>query len=493
MNLNSRRVGGALVVLLVALLVNLTVVQFFQGPSLSTDEANRRQLLAEYSRQRGPIVVGGNSVAQSVPTDDTLKFLRQYPGADVYAPVTGYYSLYYGTSGIEQAENSVLSGNDDRLFGTRLNDILTGRDPKGGRVDLTLNPQAQQAAYDGLKNAGAAGAVVAIDPSTGAILAAVSTPSYDPSQLSSHDANAIEAYYEQLSADPSRPMLNRALNQTYPPGSTFKVVVSAAALAAGKTPDSQIPSPDVYTLPDSTTTLSNFEGESCGNSTITLQQALTVSCNTAFAIQGVDLGTDAVKAEANKFGFDTDQQLEVPLPVTGSTVGPVVDDAALAQSSIGQRDVRMTPLQGALIAATVANRGVQMTPYLVARELAPDLSVISETKPSERATVMAADQADELGRMMTSVVANGTGKKAQISGVTVAGKTGTADTGFTSDSGDIPDAWFIGYAPAASAKIAVAVIVEGAGSTTNETTGGDKSAPIAKAVMEAYLASGGGS
>lgn len=492
MNLNSRRVGGALVVLLVALLVNLTVVQFFQGPSLSSDQANRRQLLAEYSRQRGPISVGGNPIAQSVATNDSLKFLRQYPGGAEFAPLTGFYSFYYGTSGIEQAENGVLSGNDDRLFGTRLNDILTGRDPKGGRVDLTINAAAQKAAYDGLVGAKAQGAVVAVDPSTGAILAAVSTPSFDPSKLSSHDPNAIEAYYQQLSKDPSQPLLNRAFNQTYPPGSTFKIVVSAAALAAGLTPDTKIPSPNTYTAPGTSTPLSNFEGESCGNSTITLQQALTVSCNTAFAAEAVKLGRSAIADKATQFGFDTGSQ-DVPLSVTGSTIGPVVDAAALAQSAIGQRDVRMTPLQGALLAATVANRGVQMQPYLVARELAPDLSVIKETKPSERATVMTPSQADDLGRMMVSVVASGTGQRAQIDNVTVAGKTGTADTGYTSDQGNTPDAWFVGYAPAASAKIAVAVIVEGAGSATNETTGGDRSAPIAKAVMEAYLASQGGS
>ncbi|MHA3702279.1 peptidoglycan D,D-transpeptidase FtsI family protein [Jatrophihabitans sp. YIM 134969] len=490
MNLNSRRVGGALVVLLVALLVNLTIVQFFQGPSLASNDANRRQLLAEYSRQRGPIVVDGNPVAQSVATTDALKFQREYPGGAQYAPITGYYSLFYGTSGIESAENSVLSGNDDRLFGTRLNDILTGRDPKGGRVDLTIDPQAQLAAFHGLADQGLRGAVVAMDPTTGAILAAVSTPSYDPSQLSSHDPDAIEAYYDKLAADPAQPLLNRAFNQIYPPGSTFKVVVSAAALAAGATPDTKIDSPTTYQLPDSTSTLSNFEGESCGNSTITLQQALTISCNTAFAIEAVKLGKDKVAEKASLFGFDTGRQ-EVPLPVNGSTIGPVVDGAALAQTAIGQRDVRMTPLQGAMIAAAVANRGVLMQPYLVDRELAPDLSVISKTDPKERATVMTPDQADDLGRMMVSVVANGTGTRAAIDGTTVAGKTGTADTGFTSDDGGKPDAWFIGYTASGPTKIAVAVIVEGAGSSTDETTGGDRSAPIAKSVIEAYLKSAG--
>lgn len=492
MNANARKVAGALAVLLVALLANLTAVQFFQGPSLSSDSNNRRQLLAEYSRQRGPIVVDGNSVAQSVATNDSLKFLRQYPGGPAYAPLTGFYSFYYGTSGIERAENGVLSGNDDRLLGTRINDILTGRDPKGGRVDLTINPAAQKAAYDALASENLRGSVVAMDPSTGAILAAVSTPSYDPSKLSSHDPDAIEKYYQQLSQDPSQPLLNRAFNQTYPPGSTFKVVVSAAALESGLTPDSQVDSPNLYTLPDSTTTLENFEGESCGNSTISLQQALTISCNTAFAIEAVKLGRDKLAEKAKQFGFD-DGNFDVPLPVTGSTIGAVADDAALAQSGIGQRDVRMTPLQGAMIAAAVANRGVLMQPYLVERELAPDLSVIDQSDPQQRATVMTPDQADQLGRMMTSVVANGTGTRAQIQGVTVAGKTGTADTGFTSDSGQTPDAWFIGYAPAASSRIAVAVIVEGAGSTNNETTGGDRSAPIARSVIEAYLASKGGS
>jgi len=488
MNRPIRRVAVVLGILMIALVVNLNWIQVAKSHAYRTDPANRRVLLDEFSRQRGTIIVDGKPVALSVKSADRLKFQRTYPGGATYAPLTGFYSLLYGQSQLEATEDSVLSGSDDRLLGNRITDLLTGRDPRGGNVELTINAAAQAAAYKSM--AKQKGAVVAIDPTTGAILAAVSTPSYNPAVLASHNPNQVERAWHQLTNDPTQPMLNRALNQLYPPGSVFKVVVSAAALKGGYKPVTQIPAPDVYHLPGtSTATITNFDNERCGNGkTDSLIHALTISCNTAFAELGVKLGDSAIRDQAAAFGID-DQTRTCPLTVAPSSLGPMIDDAALAQSSIGQRDVRITPLQGAMISAAVANDGVLMTPYLVKQEFAPNLSTLSTADAKQLSSVLSPELDNQLKLMMENVVANGTGTTAQIPGVTVAGKTGTADTGRTGPDGnpEPPDAWFTGFAPVQQAKIAVAVLIENGGVAGNETTGGKAAAPIAAAVMKAYL------
>jgi peptidoglycan glycosyltransferase len=425
-------------------------------------------------------------VAESVPTDDKLKYLRRYPDKSMYAPVTGFYSLIYGATGIEQAENGFLSGSDNRLFTRRLSALLTGRDPRGGNVVLTLNRAAQQAAVRGLGEH--AGAVVAMDPSTGAILAMASTPSYDPNPISSHDPSTIRAAYNKLANDPRDPLLNRAINARYPPGSTFKVIVAAAALANGRTPDSVLDCPSAYTLPATRTQLHNFGNESCSAPKVSMQTALTKSYNTAFAKLGVDVGQSAVRAAAAGFGIGTGQPLQTPLRVSPSSLGDIPDAAALAQSSIGQRDVALTPLQAAMIASAVSNNGVLMTPYLVDRVEAPDLTVLDTTQPQQLSTAVTPQVAGQLTQMMRSVVQNGTGRSAQIPGVDVAGKTGTAENA----PGQAPHAWFIGFAHSGAKQIAVSVIIEHGGNSGNETTGGKAAAPIAKDVMRAYLGLGSG-
>jgi peptidoglycan glycosyltransferase len=385
---------------------------------------------------------------------------------------------------MEAAGDDVLSGDDDRLFVNRVADLFKGRDPRGGNIVLTLDTKAQQAAYDAM--GGRRGAVVALDPATGAILTAVSTPSYDPNLLSSHDPDAIQAAYERYQSDTvDAPMLNRAFNQTYPPGSVFKVVVAAAALADGTTPDTRIAAPDSIILPNTSQSLSNFEGERCGDGeTDTLEHALTISCNTSFALLGMDLGTSTIRAQAAKFGI-TDQPFQMPLYVARSTIGPVIDQASLGQTSIGQRDVQITPLQGAMLAATVANDGTLMRPYLVAQEQAPNLSTLpgGEAKPKEQSEALEPELAQQLKAMMINVVENGTGSAAQIDGIQVGGKTGTADN----IEGEPPHAWFVGFAEAGDRQIAVAVVIENGGVSGSETTGGLAAAPVAQAVIRAYL------
>jgi peptidoglycan glycosyltransferase len=477
MNRSVRRVAIAVLVLFGALLINANVVQVGEARSLRNNPHNSRVLYSEYAHQRGPIVVAGRAIARSVRTHDAFKYLRTYPGGPLYAPVTGYYSLTVGATGIEQAENDVLSGDSDSLFIHRLSDYFTGRQPQGGEVDLTINAQAQQAAYSALS--GHRGAAVALDPRTGAILALVSTPSFNPTPLTTHSGRGIERAYKQLLADPASPLLNRAISQTYPPGSTFKVVTAAAALSSGRfTPQSKLPAPGQLKLPQTTHQLQNFQGEECGSSNqITLADALRVSCNTAFGALGLRLGASAIKKQAEAFGFG--KSLDIPIPVAQSAFPGHIPAPQVAFSAIGQFSDAVTPLQMAMVAAGVADHGVVMAPYLVAKTLAPDLSTLSTANPHEFSRAMSPRVANELTQMMEGVVASGTGVGAQIPGVTVAGKTGTAEN----QPGQPTHAWFIAFAPAQNPRVAVAVLVEHGG------VGGQTAAPIAKQIMQAVLGS----
>jgi peptidoglycan glycosyltransferase len=474
-----RKVSVAIVLLFLALLINANVVQVGEANSLRNNPRNYLVLIREYARQRGPIVVGGRAVAQSVPTSDALKYLRTYPGGAEYAPVTGYFSLVYGSTGIEQAEDNVLSGSSDQLFS--FSDLVNGRNPPGGAVELTINPAAQRAAWDAMQ--GKSGAVVAIDPRTGAILALVSTPSYNPGLLTSHNTAQDQANYQRLLADRGDPLLDRAISQTYPPGSMFKIIDLSAAFSSGRfNPQTVIPSPTELRLPLSTHFLHNFGGESCGNgSSDTIADAFRISCNTAFAGLGMKLGATALHRQADAFGYDGG--FSIPLPVTDSVFPSGIDQAETALSAIGQYDVRVTPLQAALIAAAIANHGVEMKPYLVSRVLGSNLSTISVTQPQVFAHPVSASVAAEVTSLMELVVRAGTGTAAQIPGVAVAGKTGTAEHG----TGLPPDAWFAAFAPAGNPQVAVAVIVENGGNLGSEATGGAVAAPIARAVIEAVL------
>jgi peptidoglycan glycosyltransferase len=476
-NAPLRRVAISVLVLFTLLIINVNYIQVVRADKLREKSSNTRVMAAEYDRERGSIVVAGNEIAHSVPTEGRLKYLRQYSEGEIYGPVTGYYSLVYNKTGLERAENDLLSGSDPRLTLRRLADLFTGRDPAGGNVELTLDPAVQKAAMTGLE--GVTGAVVALDPSTGAILGLASTPTYDPNQLSSHDPAAIRAYREQLTDDQ---LTNQAISERYSPGSIFKVIVSAAALASGKySPDTAVPAPDLLTLPGTSTTMENFGGESCnGGADQPLTDALTISCNTAFAQLGIDLGEDRIREMAEAFGID-EQGFDMPLKVVPSKLGDIENDAQLGISSIGQQDVQLTPMQAAMIASAIANHGSLMKPYLVDQVQAPDLTVIDKTDPEKMGQPVSKEVAGQLTRMMTSVVDHGTGRRARIDGVGVAGKTGTAE-----NSADDHN-WFIGFAPADNPKIAVAVFVRNGGST-----GGDLSAPIARTVIQAYLDAHGG-
>ncbi len=479
MNRPIRRIGLVLGVLLVALLVNITIIQVVLANDYRDRPGNQRVLLEEYHRERGPILVGANPVARSKETGDTLRYLRVYSNGPLYAPVTGFYSLVYGSTGLERTENRILTGRSDLLVVDRIDQLFAGEQPKGGAVSTTIDARAQKAAFDGLQ--GKRGSVVAIEPSTGRILASVQSPSFDPNKLSSHDPAEIRAYYASLEADPDKPLLNRPIVSLNPPGSTFKLVTAAAALASGRfTPDSVIPGPRTYQLPDSTHKIRNWNGQSCGpGDLVTLRQALAISCNTAFAWLGNELGDDALRAQAELMGFDT--SFEIPLRAATSRYPEDPDAPQTAMTAIGQFDVRATSLQMAMVASAIANNGVLMNPYLVQEVRGPDLAILQTTAPSEFETAMTPLYASQLTDMMVNVVENGTGSNARIPGVRVAGKTGTAQTG--NDNPAV--AWFVAFAPATSPQVAVAVTVEDAGAP--EVSGNQLAAPIAKAVIQAIL------
>ena len=481
MNAPVRRLAVVVSVLFASLLVSTTLIQYVFAADLNARSDNRRTLLSTYARERGSILVGQTAVARSVPSDDQYKFQREYSEGELYAHVTGFYSFYGASGGLEQAENSFLSGSSDKLFYRRVSDLFTGRRPQGATLETTLDPAVQRAASDAM--ARIRGAAVALDPQTGAILAMVSHPTFDPNSVAGHDLDVLEANYEALNTDPDKPLVNRSINELYPPGSVFKVVTAAAALSTGEyTEDTVVPGPAILELPGTTASLPNMFDGPCGpNDEVTMTEALAISCNTAFASVGMDIGADAIRAQAEKFGFgDT---LSVPMRVTPSTIPAELNMPQLAQSSIGQFDVQVTPLQMAMVAAGVANEGTVMKPYLVQSVIGSDLSVIETTDEQELSQAVTPDVAAQLTRMMEAVVTDGSGKRAQIDGVAVAGKSGTAQHG----EGRRAHAWFISFAPADDPQIAVAVIAEDGGVAGSEAGGGAVAAPIARKMMEARL------
>ncbi|WP_129339852.1 peptidoglycan D,D-transpeptidase FtsI family protein [Cellulomonas endophytica] len=483
MNTPLRRLATVVLVMFLALLGSVTTVQYLQAGSLNNDPRNVRTLYREFGNARGSIVVAGEAVASSTPVDDAFGYQRVYADGPLWSAVTGFYSIANGAGwGLEDTADDVLTGRSDRLFFSRLRDVLTGRSPEGATVETTLDPAAQRAARDAL--GGQRGAVVALDPRTGAVLALVSTPGYDPNALAVHDTAAASAAFSELLAAEGNPLRSKASQELYPPGSTFKLVTAAAALESGRyTAGSTLPAPTELPLPQSTRTLGNFGGGGCGADPVSLAEALRVSCNTAFASLGIDLGADALRAQAEAFGFGT--TVEDLLPSTATSAFPEAPDGAqTALAAIGQGDVTATPLQMAMVAAAIANGGTLMRPYLVDTVRAADLSVVSTTEPDVLAEPVSEETAATLTQMMLGVVESGSGTAARIGGVAVAGKTGTAQT--TADVA--PHAWFTAFAPAEDPQVAVAVLVENGGDLGSDATGGRVAAPVARAVLEAVLA-----
>ncbi|MBR8643721.1 penicillin-binding protein 2 [Streptomyces tuirus] len=482
MTRHIRHAGFFCALLLVALLLNAARVQVVQAPAYDRNPANRRADIGRYQQPRGDILVGGLPVTGSKDTGEHLRYERTYTNGPLYAPVTGFASQLYGTTLLENAEDDVLSGTHPMLAPFPLWNDFTRARHRGGDVVTTLHPAAQRAAYRGLS--GRKGAVAAMDPSTGRILALVSAPSYDPQPLSGNGAAASRAW-ARLNADRDRPMLNRAVRQTYPPGSTFKIVTAAAALDAGLVRNLGRPtdSPDPYTLPGTRTRLVN-ESKGCADASV--REAFTFSCNTVFAKLGVEVGAANMRKTAHAFGFG-DGELRIPFSVARSTFDASLDPAQLALSSIGQYNTRATPLQMAMVAAAVANGGQLREPYLVERTTRPGGSALATAGPRPARQTMSPSTAVRLRALMRDAVRNGTGRRAAIPGAEVGGKTGTAQHGL-GNSGT-PYAWFVSWARGdhdLAPRVAVAVVLEDARADRGGISG-RAAAPIAREVMRAVL------
>ncbi|MYR41222.1 penicillin-binding transpeptidase domain-containing protein [Streptomyces sp. SID5910] len=485
MNKPLRRIAIFCGLLVLTLLIRDNWIQYVKADALSTQEENRRVAIARYASPRGDIIVDGKAITGHATTEGDFKFKRTYKDGAMWAPVTGYVSQAYGATQLENIDDGILTGNDDRLFFRNTLDMITGKKREGGNVVTTLNTAAQKAAYEGLKKQGAKGAVAAIEPSTGKILALASYPSYDPSVIAGGGKSDGEAWNKLIEKNnPDKPMLNRALREVYPPGSTFKVVTAAAALEHGKytSADEKTDSPLPWTMPGTSRELPNEGDLPCENAT--LREALRVSCNTVFGKIGYDLGNDKMLETAKKFGF-TEEQF-VPVRSSASVFSDDMNDSQVALSSIGQFNTAATPLQMAMVTSAIANDGTLMKPYMVDELQAPNLDIIEKTDPQEMSKPLSPENAGILQSMMETVVKDGTGTKAQIDGVTVGGKTGTAQHGV--ENSENPYAWFISYAKTdGGSPVAVAVVIEDENASRDDISGGGLAAPIAKSVMEAVI------
>ena len=494
MNRPIKKVAIFCFALFAALFLDGNWIQVVKASSYSAHADNYRNTIYNYQVDRGSIFVGSTAVAASkVTTDKQMKYQRVYSSGLEYAPITGYFSSNFGTSNLEQLENTLLNGKDTRLATQNFLRKAEGKDQAGGSIVTTINAAAQTAAYNDLlseiNNAGGVGtgAVAAINPKTGAILALASVPSYDPNKLASSSSSVQNAYATQLNNNSLQPKLDQALNETYPPGSTFKIVTSAAALTNGIngqtiTPTSTIANAPLttLTLPQSTSTISNSGGETCASNE--LEVAFAQSCNTVYGYVGMQVGESQLQSMAEAFGFNKTGP-SVPMQSSTSNFPTTLSQAQLAQSAIGQYNVTMTPLEGAMLAAAVANGGVIEAPYLIAKELDTNGNVITSATPTQLYSPISSTVAGELGTMMQDVVSSGTATSLQNIGVSVAAKTGTAQRG----AGQNAVAWMVAYAPANNPTVAVAVMVADNGVQNNDTFGNSLAGPVAADVIKAAL------
>ena len=481
MNRQVRRVGLVLTLMFLALFAMASSIQVIRTDALYQDPRNVRASFEVYKTQRGSILVGGEEIVRSIPVNDAYRFQREYD-SQIYSPVTGYFSIFSGNTGIERAMNTYLSGQSSAQFFEQINALLDGTPVTGAAVELTLDPAIQRAAWDALGNR--KGAVVAIDPTTGEILAMVSKPTFDANLLAGLVYGPANDAYRTYLDSPEAPLINRAIGgDLYHPGSVFKIVVAAAALESGQfSYDSEFENLAEYRLPGTITDVRNASRTTCGDGeTVTLETALIRSCNIPFAMLAVELGQDKIRAQAELMGFGS--ELEIPVPVTPSIYPLELSPSETALTGFGQFDVRTSPLQMAMVTAGIANQGVIMRPQLVKSVVASNLNVLEQPQPTVFSSPISRQTAGLLTRMMVDSVEIGVASRANVSGVAVAGKTGTAENG----PDDPYTLWFTGFAPAEAPEVVVTVVVEDGGGIGQNGTGNQIAAPIAKAVIEAVL------
>lgn len=476
-----KRVSLVVTLMFLSLFVAATTIQGVNTEALADDPRNVRNIYESYKTQRGPILVDGKAIAKSVPADNAYRYLRVYEN-EIYSAVTGYFSVFHGATGIEASVNNYLSGQSSSQFFEQVNAVLSGNPITGAAVELTIDPYLQQAAWDALGSY--KGALIAIDSQTGNILAMVSKPGFDANRLSGHDSKKTSESYSDLLTNKNNPLINKNIaGDLYHPGSVFKLVLAAAALESGKYEiSSKFDNPVSLTLPGSTAEVFNSSRAACGpKKKVTLIYALRYSCNVPFVELGLELGQDRIRAQAELFGFG--KEIKIPMLATPSIYPEEMDDAQLALSSFGQFDVRVTPLQMALISAAIANGGVMMQPQLIESVISPNLSVIQQPSPEILAQPITSSTADALTRMMVESVSRGVSSNAGVSGFEVAGKTGTAENGV----GERVTLWFTGFAPNGDSNIAIALVIEDGGGLDSGASGNGTAAPVARKFFEAVL------
>ncbi|MBO8188339.1 penicillin-binding transpeptidase domain-containing protein [Streptomyces spirodelae] len=489
MNRTIRRAGTVTLLLVMALLMRLTWLQMVDGEALADSEENRRNAIEQYGRPFGDIYVGGEPVTGSEQAEDggDLRYKRTYTDGRLYAPVTGFASQVRGATQLEGIYQDVLNGSDDRLKDPL--QMLTGKHAESGNVLTTIDPKVQRTGYEALGDK--KGAAVAIDPDSGEILGAVSSPSFDPSKVSGSGADDTAAW-KKLTArsgndkSDDQPTLNRALRQAVPPGSTFKLVVAAAALENGlySSVDERTESPDPYTLEGTSTKLEN-ENKSAPCENASLRTALRYSCNNVFAKLATDLGVKKLRAQAEKFGFNDEKQ-DVPVRAAESNFPTGMDEAQTGLSGIGQFEVTATPLQMAMVSQAIAHNGELVDPHMVSRVQDGSGHTLQSYEDPDSRRVMSGRTAGQLRSAMRTVVEKGTGTNARIAGLTVGGKTGTAQHGV--DNSGTPYAWFTSWGETDSGKkVAVAVVVEDSDAARAEVSGNGLAAPITEQMIRAAL------
>ncbi|MCS5479977.1 penicillin-binding transpeptidase domain-containing protein [Corynebacterium sp. YIM 101645] len=473
MNRSIRFASVFALLLTLVLLVNLTIIHTFREEEYASNPLNQRGFYELKSTPRGQISAGGMVLASSAADEEGL-YQRSYPSENpaAFGSVTGFLSDRYGASGLESSYNGVLNGTDSSLFASRWMDVLTGRDTAGANLELTIDPRMQEVAHQQLTANNYEGAVVAMRPSSGAVLALASSPGFDPNPLV--NPSTADATWEALNSDPGNPLINHASQETLPPGSIFKIITTAAGLNNGYSAGSSLTGAPSITLPGTNTSLTNYAGQACaGGGSVTLETAFELSCNTAFVEMAIDVGTDEMRSAAEAFGIGEDYDLG--LPTSPGSLGDIPDAAALGQTSIGQRDVTMSALQAAVMAATVANDGRRMEPYVVDRITGSDLEELRSSEPNEITQAISPEVADQLEQLMLASERNTSGGRAGI-----ASKTGTAEHGA---DGTPPHTWYVAYLP--DQDVAVAVVVKDGGGYGRGATGGQVASPVGRAVLDA--------
>ncbi|WP_405713688.1 MULTISPECIES: peptidoglycan D,D-transpeptidase FtsI family protein [unclassified Streptomyces] len=491
MNRPLRRIAIFCGLLVLALLLRANWLQYFQSEPLATHEKNRRVKIAQFATPRGDIIVGSDAITGSKAVEGTdFKYKRTFKQGPMYAPVTGYASQSQGMSLLEKTYDSILSGQDDRFAFRHAKDIITGEQRRGGDVITTIDPKAQKAGYKGLTDLGARGAVVALEPETGKVLALVSTPSYDPSVFAGNSFKEGDKFQSLVNAK-SKPLANRPLRETFPPGSTFKILTAAAALENGVVTDVDARSDAVspYPLPLSTNRIGSEAGDAVCNKA-SMKTAMQYSCNNVFLDAASKVGAEKMRETAEKFGFNADVYSEEfgDMLATKSLYPSELDKPGTALTGMGQGSLTSTPMQMAMVTAALANDGKLMQPYIVDELRGPDLSVLEKNEPKLMSQAVSEETAKKVQEMMEFTAKEGSAKRALIDGVTVGGKTGTAQRGVNVND-KVPYGWFVSYGKSGDKSVAVAVFIDPTAMdiSRSDISGGRLGAPIAKSVMKAVL------